>query len=604
MSTEADIVVIGAGTAGLVVASRLAQDTNLSIVVLEAGQDQTEDPRVLTPGLWPSLLHSSSDWDFTSVPQDALNGNTVGFPQGRLLGGTSAMNGQALIANSKSNIDAWGKLGNPGWDWETLLPFYKKSFSLTLPSEEKQKELGLDYVEPEYTGIGPLKASFPDALDDPVAHAWVETFRGLGKFMSGDPFSGMTTGGYTNAATVDPVSKTRSYAGNAYYQPVKERPNLRVITGALVERILFSDSTTGEGEPTATGVQYVKEETSFTITARREVILAAGVFNTPKILELSGIGSRALLEKHNIKTIIDNPHVGENLQDHIFVPVYFEVQDSIETKDKFMRGDTAAIAASMEQYATRKFGTFTVGGNYSGALLPLADFEDAETGAADRAAVLASIPPASPSSLSPFETDLADYIRTLISTPTEATGAYFTFLAQSDLRAAQSGNYLTIAVGLVSPLSRGSSHITSSDASDAPRIDPRYLTHAIDLEMLARHTRYIETIREAEPLASMLKPAGRRSPGAPGDLRSVSLDEVKGYVKEKAKSTFHPVGTCAMAPKSKGGVVDARLRVWGVQGLRVVDASVMPIIPRANIQSTVYAVAERAVDFIREDLEN
>jgi choline dehydrogenase-like flavoprotein len=172
----------------------------------------------------------------------------------------------------------------------------------------------------------------------------VETFRGLGKFMSGDPFSGSAIGGYTNAATVDPVSKTRSYAGNAYYLPVKELPNLRVITGALVEKILFDNSTPGE-EPTATGVQYVKDGTSTTITANREVILAAGVFNTPKILELTGIGARSLLEKHNIPLIGDNPNVGENLQDHIFAPVYFEVADFVETKDKFMRGDAAAIGA-------------------------------------------------------------------------------------------------------------------------------------------------------------------------------------------------------------------------------------------------------------------
>ncbi|KAL2793713.1 hypothetical protein BJX66DRAFT_351646 [Aspergillus keveii] len=504
--------IIGGGTAGLVVASRLAQDPTLQIVVLEAGQDQTEDPRVLTPGLWPSLVHSPSDWDFTSVPQDALNGQTIVFPQGRLFGGTSAMNGHALIANSNSNIDAWGKLGNAGWDWETLLHYYKKSLSLTLPSPEKQAELGLDYVSPEYAGTGPLKASFPDALDDPVANAWVETFRGLGKFMSGDPFSGSAIGGYTNAATVDPVSKTRSYAGNAYYLPVKELPNLRVITGALVEKILFENSTPGE-EPTATGVQYVKDGTSTTITANREVILAAGVFNTPKILELTGIGARSLLEKHNIPLIVDNPNVGENLQDHIFAPVYFE-------------------------YTTRKFGTFTVGGNYSGALLSLADFEDPETGAAERTSVLNTIP----TSLSPFESELTAYIRSLIDNPNEATGAYFTFLAQSDYRAALPGNYLTIAVGLVAPLSRGSSHITSSNP-----------------------------------------------PPAPEDLRAVSLDMVKEYVKAKAKSTYHPVGTCAMMPREKGGVVDSRLRIGGVNA--------------ANVQSTVYAVAERAVDFIKEDLE-
>jgi choline dehydrogenase-like flavoprotein len=188
--------------------------------------------------------------------------------------------------------------------------------------------------------------------------------------------------------------------------------------------------------------------------------------------------------------------------------------------------------------------------------------EDPEMGAAERNSVLNTIP----TSLSPFESELAAYIRSLLENPTEATGAYFTFLAQSDLHAALPGNYLTVAVGLVAPLSRGSSHISSSNPVDAPTIDPRYLIHEVDLEMLARHTRYIETIRSSHPLSTMLKPNGQRSPDAPSNLRALSLDRVKEYVRAKAKSTYHPVGTCAMMPREKGDDVDSQLRVWGGQG--------------------------------------
>lgn len=377
-----------------------------------------------------------------------------------------------------------------------------------------------------------------------------------------------------------------------YFLPVKESPNLRVTTGALVAKLLFDT----DGDVTVTGAQYIKEGRSYTVNARKEAILSAGVFNSPKILELSGIGSGALLEKHNIETIVDNPHVGEHLQDHPFVPVWFEVRDFVQTKDKFMRGDNAAIAASMEDYTSRQFGTFTVGGNYSGALLSLADSSEADT-------LLDLIPESNTSTTTnTAEDDIAAYTRSLLSTPAEATAAYFTFLAQAEnSKAALPGNFLTIGVGLVSPLSAGSSHITSPDPSNPPTIDPRYLTHPLDIETLAHHLRYAETICASEPLASMLKPDGLRTPDAPADFRTASLETIKTYVRSRTKSLFHPSGTCAMMPREKGGVVDARFRVWGVRRLRVVDASVFPIIPRANIQSSVYAVAERAVDFIKED---
>jgi choline dehydrogenase-like flavoprotein len=164
----------------------------------------------------------------------------------------------AFIATSKINVDAWGKLRNDGWDWESLKPYFQKAHTLTLPSGTVQTELGLEYVNDTASGSsGPIQASFPDAIEDLVARAWIETFQSLGYRMTKDPFSGDGFGGYTNAATIDPVTKTRSYATNAYYEPVGERPNLQVITGALVEKILLE--TAGPADHRATGVKYQKD---------------------------------------------------------------------------------------------------------------------------------------------------------------------------------------------------------------------------------------------------------------------------------------------------------------------------------------------------------
>ncbi|KAJ5731949.1 glucose-methanol-choline oxidoreductase-like protein [Penicillium malachiteum] len=608
MTSEADIIIVGGGTAGLVLASRLSENPDLQVLVLEAGQDQGQDPRVNTPALWSALVATDSSWNFMTEPQGALNGKQIPIPQGRLLGGTSAMNGLAWIANSKSNVNAWGALGNPGWDWETVNPYYKKTYTLTLPSDEKCEELSLGYVDPQiHTANGPLKVSFPDALIDPVANAWIESLRGMGYAMKHDPFSGQVCGSYINGATIDPIIKTRSYSLNAYYLPAKDRANLHVITGAQVHKVVLEPTTSGE--LAATGVQYALNGELITAKARLEVIVAAGVYNSPKLLELSGIGSSEILKKFDIPVLVDNPNVGENLQDHPLAGVSFEAQDFLNTKDDMMRGVPEAIGAAMAEYQEKQFGAFTVGGNYSSALLPLADFADSENGARELASVLSSM---APSASEDFEAELTNYVQSVLENKNEATGGYFTYPAQADFRGSGAdssridaklpGNYISICVSILHPLSRGNSHITSAKAEDPPAIDPRYLSHPADLEMLARHTRFVDSIAASEPFASMLKPGGKRSPGAPADLRAVSLDEVKEYVQAAGKSTFHPTSTCSMMPREKGGVVDARLRVWGTRSLRVVDASVIPIIPTGNTQSAVYAIAERAADLIKEDL--
>ncbi|KAL4938338.1 hypothetical protein BDV06DRAFT_215188 [Aspergillus oleicola] len=610
---EADIIIVGGGTAGLVLATRLSANPNLDILLLEAGQDLSSDPRTQTPALWYGLLSTDADWGFNTEPQAALAGKKFRQPQGRQLGGSSGLNGMVFVANSRANVDAWGALGNEGWDWETLAPYYRKVFHMTLPKDPaKIKELGLEYVDVQNASgseDGLIQASFPNALLDPSASAWVQSLRGLGYPMKKDPFSGeAVTGGYINAAAIHPVNKTRSYSANAYYLPVKGRTNLRIVTGAQVTRVILKPLSDGEGEPTATGVEYTTNSTTQPLTAkaRREVILSAGAYNSPKLLELSGIGSPAVLSQFGIPVQVANSHIGENLQDHAMAGVSFEVHDS-------------ALAAAMRDYQTKRSGPFTVGGFYSSALLPVPDFADPETGASELEKVIALALKNDDDNEDGVDRFASiarcDFLRALLTNHAdEATGAYFTNPAQVDFTdtgvnssdgytptPARPENYITIFAMLLHPLSRGSTHITSASTADPPRIDPRYLSHPVDAEILARHVRFIATIASAPRLSSFLKPGGKRSPGVPANLATAPLAEVAEYVRAACMNNYHTIGTCAMMPRHRGGVVDAWLRVWGVRGLRVVDASVVPIMPRGNIQSTVYALAERAADLVLQE---
>jgi len=606
---QADFVIIGGGTSGITLAARLSEDPNVSVLVIEAGNDMSQDPRVVTPAMWPSLLGTDAAWNFTSTPQRHVSGRSLPMTGGKMIGGSTGLNGCAFIANSRTNVDAWQSIGNPGWGWDDMLPYYKKVYTLTLPSAEMQKELGLEYVDPQLHGSGPIQVSFPDRVVDPIARAWVKSLSGLGWPMKTDPFSGQAVGGYINGAIIDPNSKTRSYAGNAYFSQAKERPNFQVITSAQVQKIILKQTSEGHQ---ATGVEYIKDGKVETAEARSEVILSAGALNSPKVLELSGIGHKDILSAVGIETLVESPGVGEHLQDHVLVGVSFEVEDGIETKDDVRRQDPKAIGAAMEAYQTSQSGTFSVGGDYCSALLPVPDFQS-ESGKAEMEEILAGVSSPAPGS---FESDLQKYALAAIRDPNEATGGYFFYAARADFKGpgtttqvedlfegTDKGNHITILTRLMNPLSLGTVHIASKELDAAPLINPAWLSHPLDSELLARHLRYIDEIATSEPLRSQLKKDGARTPGIARDFRRVPLQESKDYIAAAAVTSWHLTGTCAMMPRSKGGVVDSRLRVYGVKNLRVVDASIIPICPRANSQTSAYAVAEKAADLIREDLK-
>ncbi|KAK4212468.1 hypothetical protein QBC37DRAFT_193569 [Rhypophila decipiens] len=608
METDYDFIIIGGGTAGLVVAARLTEDPNTSVLVVEAGTEHTNDPRIRTPGFWLSVLGSPDfDWAYKTVPQKGLDGKIIPLSQGKLIGGSSAINGLAFVANSKAAVDAWAGFGNPGWDWETLGPYYKKFHTLAPPSSDAAHHLRLSYMDEACRGCdGPVQASFPEESSDPLPSAWVDTLGSLGFPADGDPFSGKFTGGYINALSVDPVSRTRSDAATAYLEPNKSRPNLDVLTGALAEKIIFD---TTEKVPKAVGVQIQKDHAAVTHNAKKEVILAAGVFGSPKLLELSGIGNRELLEKLNIQVVMENPNVGENLQDHPVSSVSFEVGEGVKTMDALARQDPEAVGAAMQEYMTNKSGPFAVG-NFTGSLLPVPDFVGPDgKSTLDQVVKQTTASGSSPiaGGFTPYHTS---FVQSLLADPAEGAGNMFMYAACSNVnpasvgadvivKEASSANFVTICAALLFPLSRGSAHITSSNPADKPTIDPRYLEHPLDLEVQARLLRYAETIVRAGPLSKLIKRGGRRNAGAPADLSD--LDVAKRWARLSALSCWHPTSTCAMLPFERGGVVDARLHVHGLQGLRIVDSSIIPLATRGNTQTTVYAVAERAADLIRRE---
>lgn len=312
-----------------------------------------------------------------------------------------------------------------------------------------------------------------------------------------------------------------------------------------------------------------------------------------QLLELSGIGGKGLLEKHGIPIVVDLPGVGENLQDHLMTGMSYEVVDDVITGDPLMRQEPEALAQAQKLYVEHKAGPFTIGGMQSHAYMPTPD----------AAGLLDSLPPPQ----RPQDAEQQDVIRSILSGREGSSAGWFMFLAQTNLHEGGKsfvgtqllpGNFASLGCAQSHPFSRGSAHVSSADPGAPPDIDPRYLSHPADLEVLARHVRALETeLRASGALAPFFKADGRRN--HPDAFLVGDLEGARRYVLDTATTAYHSCGTAAMLPWEKGGVVSPELVVYGTENLRVVDASIFPLIPRGNILSSVYAVAEKAADIIK-----
>ncbi|KAI4086289.1 MAG: hypothetical protein LQ344_007679 [Seirophora lacunosa] len=607
-ATTFDYLIAGGGTAGLTLAARLSENPAVTVGVIEAGVDRSNDPKVLTPGLAATMWGDENyDWIYKTVPQ--TNGREVAHPRGKLLGGSSGINLNLWTHASRRDIDDWGLLGNKGWSWADLFPFYKRSENYIPPPPADVEAEAINFVDPACHGEGgPVQTKFPPFYSE-FYDAWSPTYANLNLSVDSDLRCGLGLGGATTLATFD-KENARSYAGNTYYSLSKNRPNLKILTDALVTKVNFYRRKDSAGKLRVEGLSFRSGRRTRTVKASREVILSAGTFQSPQLLELSGIGSAAVLGKNNIPVLYENPAVGENLQDHLLLPLSFTAAPGLATQESLR--NVTLFNEALALYANERTG-------------PLAS--ETPTAHLSYAQLLSTLPPelripvrrppTPHSSTTPGASQGAaqQYELTLnkLLSPTEAAGQIL-FIPGGTTPAAVAntslylstplpGNYFTLFGALERPFSRGSVHIVSSDPAAKPAVDPAYLSHPLDLLVASTIVLHMQALARTHPLASLL--AGNGTVPQPGFPEAITLANVASFVKGAFSSEYHPLGTCAMAPLRGGGVgggvVDERFRVYGTSGLRVVDASVAPLMVRGNLASLVYALAERGAGFIMED---
>ncbi|KAI0456726.1 choline dehydrogenase [Xylaria acuta] len=599
-----DAVIIGGGIAGLVAASRLSENSNKNILVIEAGEDRRGDSRIDTPGLLMSLWGDPTyDWGFWTEPQEHLGGRQIPQPRGKVLGGSSAINVAAVVYPTQRNFDSWNALGNKGWSFDDLAPYYRKFHTFYPASQETNALLSLDYVKPDNQGsTGPVRVSFPSDAYGPFQRAWMSAFKGAGIGNDRDPILGGKMGAFIPPNSVDPATHQRSYAASAYFtSEIEKRPNLTLLSKTFVNKILLRESDGGL-EPY--GVE-TRDPTGVTRNIfANTVILAAGAFQSPVLLERSGIGSQDILQHNGVQVLKHLPGVGENLQDHCFTTVSFQAADGQMTMDAAR--DHALVEMLLKQYNESRTGPLT-GVPYSLAFTPPVDFN----GTMDQTEI---------ESLARNYLILEDEtleggrraqyseLRSMMLDPAESTCWYGLTPAQIHTSGPKTSmpestapvrpeNYVSLSIGLNHPLSRGSVHM-SGRVDRELCIDPKYLSHPLDLEILARGVQFVEKL-VAQPDMKQLLKVDRRVPHEAENLDD--LAKAKHIAKERLWTSYHPSCTCAMMPEELGGVVNDRLVVHGTKNLRVIDASIFPMIPLGNIQATVYAVAERASDWIKEE---
>ena len=527
---EADYVIVGAGAAGCVLANRLSADGRHRVVLLEAGGSDRRLLIKIPAGFAKAIFDPSLNWGYATAPGAEIGDRRIPFPRGRVLGGSSSINGHLYVRGQPADYDHWAQLGCRGWSYDDVLPYFVRAE--TRPGGD-----------PRVRGQGgPLMVSDPRERH-PLMAAFLEAAAEVGLARNPDYNAGVQDG---STVYQQLMRRGRRWsAADAYLRPARKRPNLRVITDAFAERVLL------EGRR-AVGVRYRAGGTARTVRARREVLLAGGAINSPQLLQLSGIGDGDRLQELGIEVAHHLPGVGEALRDHYTVRIAHRLHGagSLNERSRGWR-----LCLEILDYGLRRRGLLAMSPSHGGG-----------------------------------------FARTRPELATPDIQMFFTPASYADGAAVDRRDLeplpgMTCGVSQLRPESRGWVRIVAPDPAVAPEIQPNYLADPLDRETLVAGIRLVRRIFATSPLAALS--AGETFPGA----TAATDAELLAHARATGSTTFHPIGSCRMG-RDPGAVVDPCLRVIGLDGLRVIDASIMPTMPSGNTYAPTVMVAEKGADLV------
>jgi choline dehydrogenase len=535
---EFDFIIVGAGSAGCVLANRLSASGQHRVLLLEAGGTDRSFWLRVPIGYGKSFFNPRVNWMYRTEPDPGLAGRQGYWPRGKVLGGSSSINAMVFVRGQPADFDAWAALGNPGWDWSSVLPYFKKI---------EDSEFGPS----EWRGTGgPVHVSDVSAQVHPLCETFLRAGEEMGWARSAD-----INGASSEGVTINQITTRnglRESASSAYLRPALERANLTVRTGAHATRLLFKGRT-------AIGLHYVKDGAMLECRARREVILSAGSINSPQLLQLSGIGPGPALLALGIESVAELPAVGQHLQDHLCLD--YTYRSRVPTLNQQLGPWYGKLWAGMRYLATRG-GPLALSINQGGGFFR-------------------SRPDLSAPDMQLYFCPMS-YLR-----PTPG---------QRKLMAPDPFPGLSISVQPCRPSSRGQLRLRSSDPLAAPLIEPHCLSTEKDMLDMLQAARFIRRIAGTEAFRAVIESEISPGPGVTSD------EQLARDIRERVSTVFHPVSTCRMGPDPMLSVVDARLRVHGLQNLRVIDASVFPTLTSGNTNAPTLMLAEKGADMVLQDL--
>ncbi|MFM8480143.1 MAG: GMC family oxidoreductase [Gammaproteobacteria bacterium] len=532
-----DYIVVGGGTAGCVVASRLALETAASVLLLEAGGSDLR-PYVQLPIGYARLLFAKSvNWLYETEPDAGLNGRRSFWPRGKVLGGSGSINAMVYMRGLRHDFDDWRDLGNPGWGYDEVLPYFMRA-------EDH------DDGDPAYHGRGgPIHVSDVSRDVHPLCDRYLASCGALGFARTPDVNGAQSEG--IGIYQINTLNGLRSSSANEHLRRARQRSNLAVRKHVLASRIVFKDKR-------AVGVRYLQANREVEVTARRQVVLSAGAINTPQLLQLSGVGDGARLQALGIETLQDSPAVGRHLQDHLAVSYFYG--STVPTLNDQLGPFFGKVRAALRYVLTRR-GPLAMSVNSGGGFI--------------------RSDPAQPVPNLQLYFNPVSYTRTPLSDRKILNPDPF--------------SAFLISFNSCRPTSRGELHVSSIDPRVAPTIKPNYLSTERDLEEARMGCRLLRQIAATRPLADII--TEELYPGP----QVVTDDELLDDFRRRADTVYHPTCTCRMGSDPRDSVVDSRLRVHGLEGLRIIDASVFPTVTSGNTNAPTVMVAEKGVEMLLED---